>query len=406
MILCARQIRGLSVRIAICGAGIGGLATASLLADAGHDVTVFERFDVPRPVGSGLVIQPVGLAVLDRIGAGEAARGYGARIGSMLGHAGGRKVLDVLYRADAPGLAMHRAALFDVLWQAVTARQVRIVTGAPVASAPLAGPRRVVSLADGTEHGPFDMVVDASGTGSPLSPLKARALPYGAIWGTVAWPDATPLHPDQLRQTYRAANRMVGILPVGTLPGETRPQAAVFWSMPAGAYENWRATPLQDWKAEAEHLWPDIAPFLAKVTHHDQMTPARYTHGTLRTPYAPVLAIIGDAAHRASPQLGQGANMALLDAFALAESLTAALRDGGGIAEALPRYGAARRWHIRAYQAMSRLFTPMYQSDSRTLPVLRDRILAPVATWPIARNVLTALVSGDMLPPVAGTRFP
>ena len=59
--------------IAIVGAGIGGLAAAALLADA-HRVTLYDQFPEPRPIGSGLVIQPVGQAVLDLCGAGQEAR--------------------------------------------------------------------------------------------------------------------------------------------------------------------------------------------------------------------------------------------------------------------------------------------------------------------------------------------
>ena len=44
------------MQISIAAAGIGGLAAAALLAQAGHGVTVYDQFDAPRPVGSGLVI--------------------------------------------------------------------------------------------------------------------------------------------------------------------------------------------------------------------------------------------------------------------------------------------------------------------------------------------------------------
>lgn len=74
-----------------------------------------ERFDRPRPLGSGLVVQPVGMAVLHELGAAVAARQLGQPIGRMLGHSGQRVVLDVRYRPEAPGLAIHRAALFQVL---------------------------------------------------------------------------------------------------------------------------------------------------------------------------------------------------------------------------------------------------------------------------------------------------
>ena len=124
------------------------------------------------------------------------------------------------------------------------------------------------------------------------------------------------------------------------------------------------------------------------------MTMARYSHGTLHRPIGERLAHIGDAAHRASPQLGQGANMALLDAFALA----AALRQHH-LPDALRRYAQARRWHIAIYQMMSALFTPQYQSDSRLQPWIRDQLLLPISKISPGPRILSRLVCGDLVPP-------
>ena len=201
-----------------------------------------------------------------------------------------------------------------------------------------------------------------------------------------------------LTQVYRRADRMIGAMPIGTGGMDTN-KAAIFWSLRRDAHEDWQAAGLDPWKDEASALWPDIAPFLDQVTDPAQMTMARYTHGTLMRPYDDRLAIIGDAAHRASPQLGQGANMALLDALALRE----ALRRAAGMA-ALKLYAKARRWHVRSYQAMSHVFTPQYQSDSRILPILRDRMLFPLSMVPPVPRLLTRLVRGDMLPPLGRLR--
>jgi 2-polyprenyl-6-methoxyphenol hydroxylase-like FAD-dependent oxidoreductase len=386
------------LKVGIIGAGIGGLALSSLLAARGHAVTLAERFATPVPLGSGLVVQPVGLAVLDALGAGDAARALGQPIARMVGHAGPRVVLDVSYRGGAQGLAMHRASLFAVLWQAATAAGIVFETGAPVTAAPVTTGKRQILRAGATSLGPFDLVVDASGASSVLSPLSARVLGFGAIWGQVPWPNDTTLPPDQLSQRYFRASKMAGILPIGQMPGDPTPRAAVFWSLPLADLAIWPQRNLAEWQAEVAAFWPEMSPFLAGIASTNAMTPARYTHGSLRQPCAPALAFIGDAAHRASPQLGQGANMALLDAMALALAL-----DHLPLDEALPHYARIRRWHMRSYQAISAAFTPMYQSHSCLLPQIRDHIVGPLSRiWPVPA-LLTRLVSGDILPPLAST---
>ncbi|SMY06633.1 FAD-dependent oxidoreductase [Flavimaricola marinus] len=383
-------------RIAIVGAGIGGLAAAALLHDQGRDVTVYDQFPSPRPIGSGLVIQPVGQMVLGRVGVLEEATALGMPITRMAGHEaeGKRPVLNVFYDPGGRGthgLAIHRGSLFHVLWQAMVERGITVVPNAEAAGAS----NGLLRFADGTEAGPFDLIIDSAGAGSPLSPLKSRTLPYGAIWATVDWPD-TGLPTNELRQCYRRADRMIGVLPIGQMPDGGTQKAALFWSLPSDGHANWLTEGLAPWKAEAIALWPDVAPFVDQITDPAQMTMARYSHGTMAKPYGAGLVHIGDSAHRASPQLGQGANMALLDALALAEALR--LANGQ---DPLALYARARRWHVRTYQLFSAVFTPQYQSDSTVLPMIRDRLLYPLSQVGPVAGILNRLVCGTLLPPLA-----
>ncbi|WP_224815901.1 NAD(P)/FAD-dependent oxidoreductase [Hasllibacter sp. MH4015] len=385
-----------TMTIAVAGAGIGGLAAAALLARDGHEVCVYDKFDAPRPVGSGLVIQPVGMEVLRAAGAARQAQDHGTPIATMFGDevARNRTVLSVSYgaAADRQGLGIHRAALFQSLYDAALEAGARIIPSSPVS-----GRDGQYLIIANRRDGPFDLIVDALGAGSALSPLTSRPLPYGAVWATVPWPSDAPFPEDRLTQRYRRADRMLGVLPVGTLreAPDTR-LAAIFYSLKAEAIDAHYARPFADWRAEAEALWPAFKAFLPDSLDHGQFTRATYTHGTLKRPYDDGLVHIGDAAHRASPQLGQGANMALLDARALQRALRQARGE-----EALRRYAMARRWHVWLYQLLSASFTPQYQSDSRALPVIRDRVLAPMSrTWPVT-SILTRLVCGDLVPPMA-----
>ena len=390
------------MKIAICGCGIGGLATAIFAQRYGYDVTLFDQFDGPEPVGSGLVIQPVGLRILEQLGAADIVLAKGAKGYHMIGHEAktGRTVLDVSYGPNGGenfGLGIHRASLFGALIEVATQAGIEITKKHRVASTHTDVHGRFVSFENGQTLGPFDLVVDATGAGSPISPLASKPLPFGAIWGTVDWPDTCGLAYDRLQQRYFRASNMVGVLPIGTLPNEENRKAALFWSLPRDQMEAWQSTPIEVWRDEAAALWPELSPFTDQITGHGQMTPAVYTHGSLRKPYGDRIVYIGDAAHRASPQLGQGANMALLDAAALVACLGM-----HPLETALSKYTKARWLHMNAYQTLSWAFTPMYQSRSRLLPVLRDYVLAPLSKMPPVPALLSSLVKGTLLNPLRG----
>jgi len=193
-----------------------------------------------------------------------------------------------------------------------------------------------------------------------------------------------------LEQRYRAASVMTGVLPIGLAPSSERRQAAFFWLLRGDRLDAWRTLGLEAWKGEVRALWPATAPLLDQIDSPDRLTFARYAHRTLREPAGPGLIHIGDAWHSTSPQLGQGANMALLDAWALAK----ALREEADLEAALRRAVALRRFHVRLYQILSASFTPAYQSDSRILPWIRDRIVPPFGRlWPATR-IQAEMVAG------------
>ena len=181
--------------IGIAGAGPAGLAAALFLARAGHKVELIERFAQPSPVGSGLLMQPTGLTVLDALGLSPAIHALGNRIDRLHGAdaSSGRTVLDVRYDALAGGrygLAVHRAALFSTLNDAVVAEGIPVRTGITLAKAETRQARTVLHDMDGEIVGDYDLVIDATGARSQLVAASVvapaiRELPWGAFWATL-----------------------------------------------------------------------------------------------------------------------------------------------------------------------------------------------------------------------------
>ena len=389
--------------IAVCGCGPAGLAAAILLRRAGHQVRIMERFETPQPVGSGLILQPTGLRVLAELGVLHRITELGARIDRLFGRVvpSQRIVLDVRYAAlgsQTHGIAVHRATLFEALHEAAVSAHIEIVSGAAIVGIDRSGGRPTLVDVNGRRLGTFDLVVDALGANSTLAPPIARriALPYGAFWANVPWPEEGPMVSNALEQRYHRASRMAGLLPIGRrAPGGPR-LAAFFWSLRRDRFALWKAEGIQRWKAEVHQLWPQVTTVIESIVEPTQLTFAQYDHFMARTPYSDRVVHIGDAARATSPQLGQGANMALLDALALC----LALEESADLPKALHAYARMRYWHAKVFQWASATFTPFYQSDSRTLPFVRDWLASPLSRMPIGDRILARLVSGMTIAPL------
>lgn len=390
-------MKGKPLHIGIVGCGTSGLAAALFLAADGHDVTLLERFSAPKPLGAGILLQPTGLAVLSCLGLGETVLGSGAKVARLHGLTSrGRTIFDIRYDSLAKhyfGLGIHRGALFSLLHGAVLKRGIKITTDCDAAGSTISGESRTVTDATGAVRGSFDLVVDASGARSRLRGLGGalqynKPYPYGAVWG-VCTDDGQQFGQDILQQRYDGAGVMIGALPIGKRPEDGRQTLAFFWSLPANSYDAWRAGDFAGWRARVADYWPELAPYAAQFRGPDDLTFAQYSDAIMKKWDGERIVFIGDAAHCTSPQLGQGANLGLIDALVLAQSLRE-----NPLSQALPAYTAARKNHTRFYQFASRWLTPFFQSDSRAAALLRDCTFGMMCRTPVVKTEMLRTLAG------------
>ncbi|MBL8518534.1 MAG: FAD-dependent monooxygenase [Betaproteobacteria bacterium] len=390
------------MNVAISGCGIAGMAAALFLARAGHDVTLIERAASPEPTGSGLLLQPPGLLVLERLGLLAAALRQGQPVRRLHGLTlGGRCVMDIDYADWAAGwfgLGMHRGALWRVLHGALADANIRVEAGITIAAVREVGDRCELLDDQGSARGAFDLVIAADGARSTLRQRHFHdagcEYPWGALWANLRLPAGWA---DQvLQQRYLGARQMMGVLPVGRDARGDGPWATLFWSEPCARMDVVRADPAA-WRAAANALWPEAAPLVEQVRDSSQLLLARYRDVRPASWIHGRLVLIGDAAHGTSPQLGQGATLGLLDAL----SLSTALADCANVATALGRHAASRAAHVCYYQWASRMLTPFFQSDSRALALLRDAVFGLAGKLPVVgaeyRATLVGAKSGILI---------
>jgi 2-polyprenyl-6-methoxyphenol hydroxylase-like FAD-dependent oxidoreductase len=382
------------LRVAIIGYGTAGQAAALFLSAQGHRLSIFEQAPVLGPVGAGFLLQPTGLGVLDRLGLSKPILERGQRIERLYGATPkGRSVMDMSYRDHAPdcfGLGLTRGSLFGVLHDAY-ADASDIATGTRIDAIENGDTLRDD---EGRKYGPFDLIVVADGAHSrlrkhhPNNIKRQKLYPWGALWCLL--PAESWAYPDQLQQRYTGTREMIGMLPVGQRTEHAGRWLTFYFSVPGDQLDHFDAAALAQLRERVAALWPEVAPLLATIAEPEQMHRARYRDVLLRKPAQGKVVYIGDAAHAMSPQLGQGVNMALLDAETLADALV----QSPSTDDALMAYRDRRRAHLAIYQRLSRWLTPWFQSERNSLAGLRDLGFGPLGRFALTRGHMLRILTG------------
>lgn len=375
------------MRVAVIGAGTAGPAAALFLVRQGHQVDIFERVQDPRPVGAGILLQPTGQRALGELGLLNGVVGRAARIDGLFGqNLRGRRVIELAYKDLDPalcGYGVHRGSVFSTLYGALVPGGVQVHTGVEVSDVDADGHVTI----GGARHR-YDLVIVADGARSHLRPPWSRVRPYpwGALWYVTE--DPALASSTQLSQVYQDTRKFIGFLPSGERvdrPGVRT--TSVFWSIRADAVEAWRAAGTAAWVEDMRRLKPDLP-----VDGVEEAVFAPYFSVRTRPACHGRVAWLGDSAHAMSPQLGQGANLALWDAWRLSEELRAC--EAEGVPGALTAFSLARRGHVDFYQFFSWLLTPFFQSSLPLLAPVRDLVAGPFHAWGWYRRQMAETLCG------------
>jgi 2-polyprenyl-6-methoxyphenol hydroxylase-like FAD-dependent oxidoreductase len=324
------------LRIAIAGAGIGGLAAATALRADGHGVTVVEQATEFAPLGAGLAVWPNAGHALRALGLGdlvdsaEVPRGDGgirrAQDGSLIA-ASSTEELETRY--GAPLALVHRADMQAALLEAAGTRTVRF--GATVTAVHEGGS---VTLAEG-ELLVADVVVGADGIRSVVrEQLLADGDPVAS--GYVAYRSVVDWQGDVPAGEYWGRGEVFGIAPLS--------RGRVYWYA-AFAVEDDEGDGAA---AQLERLqqrygsWASPIPgILAATAEGALLRHELFDRDPIEAWGRGRVTLLGDAAHPMLPFLGQGACCALEDAVALAKGLRG-VEDGESVEAALRAYEAER----------------------------------------------------------------
>lgn len=343
------------------GGGIGGLSAAIALQQRGHEVTVFERARQLDRRGAGITLFGNGIRALGRLHLEDhvAKRGARARSSSILARSGrvlSRIPPDVLSGA----LALHRADLQAAL--ASQCADVRLH-----AAAVAVGQERDAAwlqTQDGSRHD-GDLLVGADGERSLVrESLSGPCLRYS---GYTAWRGICPVqrNPGQWTETWGCGGRF-GLVDIGN--------DTTYWFATKNAPEQQPYRP-EEQKRELTRRFAHWHPLIAEaIGSTEEVTITRTDVYYLGPPLVwrrGRIALLGDAAHAATPAIGQGAAQAIEDAVALADSISR-IRP---LAAGLEQYERARRPPAEAALHFARRMDRAAQAERPMLCRLRDALV-------------------------------
>lgn len=370
-------------RAVVVGAGIGGLAAAVALRRRGWDVEIIERSAAVGESGSGLTIWSNGLRGLDSIGLGTRVRARAmAETAAGIRNPRGQWLIRTdtteLVRRYGDVVMIPRADLFDILRSAVDDLDVRV----GIAVCGVEGHDRGARVMHEAGTSAADLIVGADGIHSEVRRWVCPQAAPPRYSGITAWRTITPPRVPPLRaggQTW-GHGEQVGMIPIAD--GRVYLFGAAV--VPAG-----RRTPgdeLGELRRRFGHWHEPIPSLLATVGEADVLRHDIYELPPLPTFVRGRVALLGDAAHAMTPNLGQGANQAIEDAVTLAALLDR--RDDVDIA--LREYDRIRRPRTQAIARRSHRIGAVARLTSAPA-VARDAALRMLPGRALIRGMGSAL---------------
>jgi FAD-dependent urate hydroxylase len=355
-------------RVIIIGGGIGGLCTGISLRKVGLEVVIYEQAEELRAVGAGLTIWANAIKALRKLGVADEVIKAGAKIerGALRTSTG--RVLsrtnqgELEQRFGEPTIALHRADLHEILMNALPPGTLHLNEKCTGFEDDEEGV--TCSFADGkTDRGHLLVGTDGIHSvirGQLFPEVKLRYSGYTTWRGVVKTGDEAAL--GTTSETWGCGARF-GIVRID--------RESVYWFSTANVEADLKLSPAERKSFLLEQF---------KGWHHPvelliQSTPAEHIIHNDIYDIAPMkrwcrgrVALLGDAAHPTTPNMGQGACMAIESSLALARCL----RQSDKLMEGLQRYERERMPRTAWITRQSRKIGRIGQFQSRLLCTLRD----------------------------------
>jgi 2-polyprenyl-6-methoxyphenol hydroxylase-like FAD-dependent oxidoreductase len=379
-------------RIAIIGAGPAGLTAAIAAAQVGFKATVFERAEDFARIGGGIVIQSNGLRVLERLGLLESFRPLMLPCRKL--------VLQLAARSEA--ISDYGDLPIPHNYFAIVLRyqlQEHLLTSVANAVPIRFGYRCIkVDSHDGHARLQFEngetaeceIVIGADGAHSEVrQSVHVRVVAKATGDAFLRGVSDCPTQELVVREIWGLDGRRFGTAPL------TEGRTYFYCSAPRGQWNEVRHQQLDAWSDSWEPYGGRVGEVLRQVGNWDAVNYDEPEQIRMKRWYSPPTFLIGDAAHAMTPNYGQGANAAMVDAVVLITLLARSLRSGSSLAEVGREYDWIRRQFVDRTQAAGWRLGVAAQWTSPFARSVRDLVIRILSrSRPLSRRDLL-LVAGD-----------
>jgi len=362
--------------VLIAGGGIGGLSLALALRRCGSNAVVWERAAELREIGAGLLLTPNAVWVLQQLDLLKATGDFGRVVEQwqILDRRGNVLQTFAQKGGGLPSISITRSAFQQLLFSKLPSDAVLLDREVVSVSPSGIGERIAVRSARG-ETADADLIVGADGGRSMVRDFIAGAQAPRTL-GYVGWRGLVSQLPSgwengRITESWGRGGRF-GIAPVSA--GRT------YWYATENVPSGWDVPPekrkahllarFRDWHSP-------ICELIEATNDPDILLSSISEQAALRSWFRGSVTLLGDAAHLMTPNLGQGAAMALEDAWILAECLRAEICDR----DALKRYERLRKRRASLVVWLSHQVGRMIQLENPALAALRDGMLRVTPDW-------------------------